>query len=1062
MTKRLRPEDEGSQSQPQPQPPQQPLLFHMHSIYDIRAPNDGAPIIQMFGVTQHLHESVCVRVYGFEPYLWIKAPEGWLHEKHADTLKNSINREMWALTKTNETVIRLETHQRQSLMHYSTDCVAFIKVVVRQAMHISKLRSMLLEKSLAWTGGHKTTNQQTTQYFAIFEGNVDLSLRFMVDCDIGACNWLTIAQYTARPPSHFETSCVIEVDCHYRHVKSVSSNVPLSMTIAPFKVLSFDIECKAPRGLFPDAARDPVIQIANQCIAFDASKEISTTTTSGENNNEILSKVVFTLHSCAPIAGADVRAFETEKELLMGWVKYLQDIDPDILTGYNIQGFDLPYLHKRAQALGIADQCNQWGRTLRYVTRISPKLFSSKQMGNRAGVEIDIPGRIILDMIQVIRRDHKLRSYSLNAVSHEFLGAQKEDVHHSEIAHLQDGTSETRRRLAVYCLKDALLPLQLMEKLMVVVNLVEMARVTGVPMEWLLERGQNIKVFSQILRKGRDLKKVFPTVMTLSYSKASSSSLPSAAIGYKGATVIPPKVQFYVKHPIVTLDFASLYPSIMIAHNLCFSTLLRSEDVSQFEPKTAITMTPAGHHFVKSTTCQGILPMILEELLSARKEAKRRMKNESPSSLLYKVLNGRQLALKISANSVYGFTGASMGKLPCLPISESVTAFGREMIEYTKATVEHEYPGSNVVYGDTDSVMIEVSLQYKALVDAMAFGKDAAERVSRGFVRPIKLEFEKVYWPYLLLAKKRYAGVKWTSPDHNDGIDAKGIEVVRRDNCPLVVSVISGALNRMLLNNRSVTEAVEYIKGKISDLLMGRIDISELVITKAFSKEASEYKSEQVHLAVAHKMATRDPGSAPQVGDRVAYVIIKGHKSAKSCEKGEDPLYVLKHNIPIDVDHYLEHFLRLPLERIFVHLPTAQLHDLLHGPHTLRKVIHLPDGGGLMKFVTVVPQCLGCKVSLRKEEGTTHPSPLCPRCEKDASDIYGRLIAKRNHTGNIFAKAWTHCQRCQESLIDEVICSNRDCSIFYLRTKAQYDLKLLQSQVDRFGVPAVDDIEDLV
>lgn len=137
---------------------------------------------------------------------------------------------------------------------------------------------------------------------------------------------------------------------------------------------------------------------------------------------------------------------------------------------------------------------------------------------------------------------------------------------------------------------------------------------------------------------------------------------------YEGATVIEP-VRGYYTDPIATLDFSSLYPSIMIAHNLCYTTLVRSHIKNKLGlDNDNVTHTPTNHLFVKSTTRKGLLPQILEELLVARKKAKTQLKDEK-DPVMQAVLNGRQLALKISANSVYGFTGAQVGKLPCLEIS---------------------------------------------------------------------------------------------------------------------------------------------------------------------------------------------------------------------------------------------------------------------------------------------------------------------------------------------------------------------------------------------------------
>ena len=143
---------------------------------------------------------------------------------------------------------------------------------------------------------------------------------------------------------------------------------------------------------------------------------------------------------------------------------------------------------------------------------------------------------------------------------------------------------------------------------------------------------------------------------------------------YEGAIVIDPERGYYT-HPIATLDFASLYPSIMMAHNLCYTTLVPNHDAKKYN-KDEIEQTPNGDWFIKSTKKKGILPIILEELIGARKKAKLELKTAT-DPFVRGVLDGRQLALKISANSVYGFTGAQIGQLPCLPISSSVTAYGR-------------------------------------------------------------------------------------------------------------------------------------------------------------------------------------------------------------------------------------------------------------------------------------------------------------------------------------------------------------------------------------------------
>ena len=513
--------------------------------------------------------------------------------------------------------------------------------------------------------------------------------------------------------------------------------------IAPVRVLSIDIECQGRKGYFPEADHDPVIQIANALTEYGTST---------------VSQCVFTLKGCLPIVGSQVITSDTEEDMLVKWRAFLELADPDIITGYNVQNFDIPYLLDRAETLrkkakqasnkSMMEGFAQWGRIRKGLAKMRETMFQSAAYGRRANVETTVDGRVIFDMLPYMQRNHKLSSYTLNSVCAEFLGGQqKEDVHHSIIADLQNGSDEDRHRLAVYCLKDALLPLRLMEKLSVLVNYIEMARVTGVPVSFLISRGQQIKVFSMILRKCRDEKMLVPTLQ--------KTGMAGPDQGYEGATVLDP-IKGYYEVPIATLDFASLYPSIMQAYNLCYSTLVSPVEVPHMDPKLYMK-SENGNAFVHASVKKGILPTILEELLSARKRAKKDMKN-APTDFERAVQNGRQLALKVSANSVYGFTGATVGQLPCVPIAASVTSYGRQLLEKTKEFVETQFTIANgyshnarVIYGDTDSVMIKFGPD--TVKDTFPLALKAAEECTKIFPNPINLEFEKVYFPYLLMNK---------------------------------------------------------------------------------------------------------------------------------------------------------------------------------------------------------------------------------------------------------------------------------------------------------------------
>ncbi|XP_052225251.1 DNA polymerase delta catalytic subunit-like [Dreissena polymorpha] len=987
------------------------------------------PVIRMFGVTMEGH-SVAAHIYGFLPYFFVPAYPNFSSE-HAQSFLNALNSAMMSDMRSNregieQAVLAVDLVNKESIYGYhGNKKVPFIKITVALPRLIAAAKR-LLEQGFNCPGYGQYALQG-------YETNIDFEIRFMVDSNVVGCNWIELpaGKYHLREKENssvgdasrqpLKSRCQIEVDISWESLVSHSPEGEWSK-VAPFRILSFDIECAGRKGVFPEPDKDPVIQIANMVVR------------QGEHSPFI--RNVFTLNTCAPVIGSHVMSFMTEKELLSKWAMFVREVDADIITGYNIQNFDLPYLINRAHHLKV-ENFTFLGRIKDVKSVIKESTIQSKQMGKRENKVINIEGRVQLDLLQILFRDYKLRSYSLNAVSYHFLQEQKEDVHHSIISDLQNGNEQTRRRLAVYCLKDAILPLRLLDKLMCVINYMEMARVTGVPLTYLLSRGQQIKVISQLLRKAKEQNLLIPAQKI------------DPGEEYEGATVIEPNKGYY-NMPIATLDFSSLYPSIMMAHNLCYTTLLNQNTIA----KEGLTQdqyikTPSGNLFIKANMRKGLLPEILEHLLSARKKAKADLKMET-DPFKQKVLDGRQLALKISANSVYGFTGAQVGKLPCLEISQSVTAFGRMMIEQTKNYVEETYTIENgykhnakVIYGDTDSVMCKFGVE--TVQEAMKLGREAADYISTKFVEPIKLEFEKVYFPYLLINKKRYAGLYWTNPVKYDKMDCKGLETVRRDNCPLVANLINQCL-QLILIDRNPEGGVEHAKQTISDLLCNRIDISNLVITKELTKTDEEYSAKQAHVELANRMKKRDPGSAPQLGDRVPYVIIAAAKKTAAYLKSEDPIYVLENNIAIDTQYYLENQLSKPLLRIFEPILGEKRaeSELLKGEHTRTKTMMTSKVGGLMAFATKKSSCIGCKVPLDND------AAVCKHCKSRESEIYQKEISTINALEEKFSRLWTQCQRCQGSLHEDVLCTSRDCPIFYMRKKVQKDLEDQDKLVKRF------------
>lgn len=711
----------------------------------------------------------------------------------------------------------------------------------------------------------------------VYEKNLDPVLRFMHRSEIKSTGWVQVPENAS--PGH-DSSCDIDMCVSdWRTLKPVDRH-----DIAPLRIASLDIEAYSESGAFPNAfnEKDVCFQVA--------------VTTKSFGTTEYLDRKCFCVKQTS---GPECESFDTEREMLERLGRYLRELDPDIVTGWNIFGFDLEYLYTRAVVTVAGPDAHMWGRLRGIPNELVVKHLASNALGSNDMKMVPMLGRYVFDMFQDIKREHKLESYSLNNVSKEFLKDQKIDMPIKEMfSRFRDGDPVLLGEVADYCIKDTELPHRISEKLCLIQNLIEMAKATWVPLSYLSERGQQIKVFSQLARKARELGFMIPTL----YSKATGDEK------YQGATVLDAQTGAYYG-PITALDFASLYPSIMRAHNLCYSSLV-------IDPRFSNVPGVVYEQYGPYRFAQGVpslLPAILNELAAFRKKAKKLMA-QAEGTPMEAVYNGQQLAYKISMNSIYGFTGASKGMLPCVAIASTVTMRGRQMIEETKNYVEEHFPGAKVRYGDTDSVMVEFDVQGRKGQEAIDYsweqGEQAAEQCTKLFKAPNDLELEKVYCPYFLYSKKRYAAKMYEKKGDAvvfKKIDVKGLQVVRRDTCMYVRGVLKQLLN-LVLNSEDPRPAIEYARTSAKLLLKGKVDPKELTMSKQLG---AAYKTRVPHVEVRDKIRKRAPGSEPQNGDRVAFLITK--VPGILCDKAEDPSWVTDNKIPLDYVYYFEHQLVKPV-----------------------------------------------------------------------------------------------------------------------------------------------------
>lgn len=924
--------------------------------------------IHLFGTTRQ-GDSVCCSVTGFRHFFWAKKPVH-VSSSQLDILREGWNESIIAARRyagngDDEPIAALSLHEKYPLYYHTDSPGEYLKVELSTPNDLYGARDFL--------------SSVTTVYE---EREVSYELRFMTEMGLTGFGWCSMSQYRITTKS----SCTWSITGDVRNF-DVGSQYN---DITPTRYMDFDIECCATKG-FPQPQRDPVIQIAVQVHEV------------GSGVNRCLLDALLYTKPTATFNDETVMAeYTSEEELLRGFQRLVMAVDYDVSRNYNGRNFDWSYLMRRAEALRVQDFA-MLGRLRGVPATLQSSQFESKARGKRAFDDVHVPGRTDFDILHVVRCEEKLRSYKLNDVAAELLGDAKDDVHHTQIPILYNGTPEDRAKLGKYCRKDALLCRLIDEKKMYSLRYIEQGRVCRVTLEKLITQGQQIKILAQMLRLAREFNFVCAT-------KRYESTPMVAGEQYEGALVLEPMKGFHTE-PIVCMDFSSLYPSLAIAYNLCYTTLVRPADVHKYDPDD-LRKTPAGYYFVKKHVREGLFCILLKRLLVARKVAKADAKTAANEATRFggegdtiqsqakreeaATQTARQLAIKLAANSGYGFTGTALtsgGKVPCREVAESITAYGREALVRVQRYITETYPGSKIAYGDTDSVMVKPNKcnGVTNVPEAMAWMNRVAEEINDTMWKdlwPMKLAPEKVMYPTLLQQKKKYCcGYYESNPETPDMVYYKGIEVARRDSCLFAIQCFIECCEKIFLE-RNVDEAVRAAKNAIERLYLGNVDMDMLILTSSLSQAPEEYKTPQAHTVLAQRMAKRDPASAPVVGDRMGYVMVGGGKSIR--DMAEDPEYARKHDLQPNVDYYLDNQLRKPLERLFKPIiGVTKTAELFRGEHTRRRVTRMPVGdapaGSLLSFVQLTRTCQQCNETYNPKKHR-HQS-LCRQCSaKDESE----------------------------------------------------------------------------
>ena len=579
----------------------------------------------------------------------------------------------------------------------------------------------------------------------------------------------------------------------------------------------------------------------------------------------------------------------------------------------------------------------------------------------------------------------------------------KDDVTPQDIFRLQKGNSRDRYIIAKYCIMDVILCIELLLKLELITNSIGMANVCLIPLSWSIHRGQGVKILSlvsNILKKEdyllpylyRDLSnnESFEGAVVLPPFPGIYKDKPVAVLDY--ASLYPKSmIMGNLSHETICEDDKWLGDEgARRIEKLGYSYYDVTYDT--FE----IIYTPAGSvkekirtgektvRYVKYGEEKGLIPRTLEHLLGARKTTRNKIKyktvvlnnGKTYSGLLTEkgdeveiknqelkininksdiveikdtytkfeqnVLDGLQLAFKITANSLYGQIGARVGDLYYKDIAASTTSIGRQQLEIARNYCEDEsnfekvldngekiFLKNKTVYGDTDSVFIafecrdskgNILLGKDALKETIKLAQVAEKGIKKQLMAPQDLEYEKTFWPFILFTKKRYVGNKYEFDVDKYKQTSMGIVTKRRDNAP-IVKVIFGGIIDIIMRTQQIQPSIVFLEKTINQLINGKFGLDALIITKTL---ASHYKDpdRQAHKVLADRIGERDPGNKPQVNDRIPYVYVEiDEKKFKGTilqgDKIENPDYIVKMDLKPNYQFYITNQIMKPVCQIY-------------------------------------------------------------------------------------------------------------------------------------------------
>jgi len=841
-------------------------------------------------------------------------------------------------------------------------------------------------------------------------------------------------------------------------------------------ILSLEVHVNSRGKLVPDPAEDEV-QCIFWCIQDEEDKD-----NASENRPRVgllcLSSEDGIVNRIRKQTSVEVESEEDELDLINRIVDIVRFLDPDILTGYEVHNSSWGYLIERARLKFEYDLCGE-------ISRIKSQSYShfgkdADRWGFTHTSTIRVTGRHMINIWRAMRGELNLLQYTMENVVFHLLHKRIPHYQHSDLTHWYMSTiPRDLGKVLNYFISRVQLNLDILETNGIVPRTSEQARLLGVDFFSVISRGSQFKVESTMFRiaKPENFILVSPSRKQVGQQNA-LECLP---------LVMEPRSAFY-PDPVLVLDFQSLYPSVMIAYNYCYSTCLgrvvpwRGRNKMGFtdlnrDPqllklvKDHVNIAPNGIMYVRPELRKSLLAKMLGEILETRVMVKSGMKTDKDDKALQQLLNNRQLALKLLANVTYGYASASFsGRMPCAEIADSIVQTGRETLEKAIALIHSVGRwDAEVVYGDTDSLFIH--LKGRTREQAFAIGEEIAEAVTKANPRPVKLKFEKVYHSCVLLAKKRYVGFKYESRNQKEPeFDAKGIETVRRDGTPAEQKIEEVAL-KILFRTSDLSKVKKYFQDQCMKIMEGRISIQDFLFAKEVKLGTySDRGRPPPGAIIATKRMLTDPRTEPQYGERVPYVVINGAPGARLADRCVSPETLLHNDhVELDAEYYISKNLIPPLQRIFnlVGADVRQWYDQMPKLQRIRNVtipINRPRQGGLFGTTNNARTlesylrstiCLICRNELpapsqvpEMDRKAQHMLPLCVRCFRKPA----RALLALNEMIRQSEESVKHinmiCRNCSNlAWGEEIRCDSHDCPVFYTRVKERSKLVSLNDSV---------------